>query len=197
MTDTERDPEFDALMLAALPHVVRFARSMARDQALADDLVQETYLRAFRAWTTFKTGYDARRWLFTICRNVYLRTRERDSRAVDTSGDDAELESLAAAVEHGASSRDGMADLLDRIDVAPAIRSALAALPEAYRMAVVLVDVEGAPYDAAAEVLGVPIGTVRSRLFRGRRLLQQSLLQYAVDAGVATAAPPTKSEGTT
>jgi RNA polymerase sigma-70 factor, ECF subfamily len=197
MTDTERDPEFDTLMLAALPHVARFARSMARDQALADDLVQETYLRAFRAWTTFKPGLDARRWLFTICRNVFLRTRERDARTVDTSGDDAELESLAAAAEHSASHRDGMADLLDRIDVAPAIRLALDALPEAYRMAVVLVDVEGAPYEDAAEVLGVPIGTVRSRLFRGRRLLQQSLLQYAVDAGVAIAAPQPRSGGMT
>lgn len=188
MTDTLlRDADFDATVLAALPHVVRFARSLAHDDALADDLVQETYLRAYRSWATFKPGADARRWLFTICRNVYLRHREREARVVDTSGEDAELESLAAAVEHGQADRSGLGDLLDRIEVAPAIRQALAAVPEVYRTAAILVDVEGESYDAAAEILGVPVGTVRSRLFRARRLLQQSLFKYAVDAGIVRA----------
>ena len=188
MTDTLlRDADCDATVLAALPHVVRFARSLAHDDALADDLVQETYLRAYRSWATFKPGADARRWLFTICRNVYLRHREREARVVDTSGEDAELESLAAAVEHGQADRSGLGDLLDRIEVAPAIRQALAAVPEVYRTAAILVDVEGESYDAAAEILGVPVGTVRSRLFRARRLLQQSLFKYAVDAGIVRA----------
>ncbi|MBC7843432.1 MAG: sigma-70 family RNA polymerase sigma factor [Gemmatimonadaceae bacterium] len=196
MTELERDAAFDAQVLAALPHVVRFARALAHDDALADDLVQETYLRAYRSWATFRAGADARRWLFTICRNVYLRHRERESRVVDTSGEDAELESLAAAVEHGQAERSGLGDLLDRIEVAPAIRSALAAVPEVYRTAVILVDVEGESYEAAAEVLGVPVGTVRSRLFRARRLLQQSLFKYAVDAGIVrTPAPPGPGAG--
>jgi RNA polymerase sigma-70 factor, ECF subfamily len=179
-----RDAEFDQAMMAALPHVERFARALARDGAAADDLVQETYLRAFRAWETFKPGYDARRWLFTICRNVFLRERERDARQVDTSGEDAELESLAASREHAGAVRAGGADLLDRIDVGPAIRAALVSVPEVYRTAAVLVDVEGESYESAAEILGVPVGTVRSRLFRARRLLQRALYQHAVDAGV-------------
>jgi RNA polymerase sigma-70 factor, ECF subfamily len=179
-----RDAAFDEAVLAALPHVVRFARSMARDEALADDIVQETYLRAYRAWETFRPGADARRWLFTIARNVFLRTREREARAVDTSGDDAELESLAAAQGLVAAESAGVDALLDRIDVGPAIRSALAALPEVYRSAAVLVDVEGASYDEAAEILGVPVGTIRSRLFRARRILQEALLEYARDAGM-------------
>ncbi len=196
MTAIERDAAFDAQVLAALPHVVRFARALAHDEALADDLVQETYLRAYRSWATFKPGADARRWLFTICRNVYLRHREREGRVVDTSGEDAELESLAAASEHGQAERAGLGDLLDRIDVAPAIRAALAAVPEVYRTAAILVDVEGESYEAAAEVLGVPVGTVRSRLFRARRLLQQSLFKYAVDAGIARApVPPGSGDG--
>ena len=196
MTDIERDAAFDAQVLAALPHVVRFARALAHDDALADDLVQETYLRAYRSWATFRPGADARRWLFTICRNVYLRHREREGRVVDTSGEDAELESLAAAVEHGQAERGGLGDLLDRIDVAPAIRTALAAVPEVYRTAAILVDVEGESYEAAAEVLGVPVGTVRSRLFRARRLLQQSLFKYAVDAGIVrTPVPPGSGDG--
>ncbi len=196
MSATPRDAEFDAQVLAALPHVVRFARSLAHDDALADDLVQETYLRAYRSWSTFRPGADARRWLFTICRNVYLRHREREGRVVDTSGEDAELESLAAAVEHGAAERSGLGDLLDRIDVGPAIRAALAAVPEVYRTAAILVDVEGESYEAAADILGVPVGTVRSRLFRARRLLQQSLFTYAVDAGIVRApAPPGSGAG--
>ena len=196
MTEIERDAAFDAQVLAALPHVVRFARALAHDEALADDLVQETYLRAYRSWATFKPGADARRWLFTICRNVYLRHREREGRVVDTSGEDAELESLAAASEHGQAERAGLGDLLDRIDVAPAIRAALAAVPEVYRTAAILVDVEGESYEAAADVLGVPVGTVRSRLFRARRLLQQSLYKYAVDAGIVrTPVPPGSGDG--
>jgi RNA polymerase sigma-70 factor, ECF subfamily len=191
MADAERDAEFDAMVLAALPHVQRFARALAHDDALADDLVQETYLRAYRGWATFKQGHDARRWLFTICRNVFLRLRERDARVVDTSGEDAELESLAASIEHGQADRSGLTGIIDRIEVAPAIRAALAAVPEVYRTAAILVDVEGESYEAAAEVLGVPVGTVRSRLFRARRLLQQSLYTYAVDAGIVreSAAP--------
>lgn len=187
MTDSPRDAEFDAMVLAALPHVQRFARALAHDDALADDLVQETYLRAYRGWSTFKQGHDARRWLFTICRNVFLRLRERDAKVVDTSGEDAELESLAASVEHGVADRSGLTGIIDRIDVGPAIRAALAAVPEVYRTAAILVDVEGESYESAAEVLGVPVGTVRSRLFRARRLLQQSLYMYAVDAGIVRA----------
>ena len=191
MTPGERDASFDALVLAALPHVLRFARSLTHDSALADDLVQETYLRAYRSWETFRPGHDARRWLFTICRNVFLRHRERDARVVDTSGEDAELESLAAARDHVVATQSGIGDLLDRIDVGPAIRAALAQVPEVYRTAVVLVDVEGESYETAAEVLGVPVGTVRSRLFRARRLLQSSLFTHAVDAGIVPpAAPP-------
>jgi RNA polymerase sigma-70 factor, ECF subfamily len=193
VSDSGRDAAFDAQVLAALPHVVRFARSLAHDDALADDLVQETYLRAYRSWATFTPGADARRWLFTICRNVFLRHREREERMVDTSGEDAELESLAAAKEHGAAVRGGLGELLDRIEVAPAIRAALAAVPEVYRTAAILVDVEGESYESAAEVLGVPVGTVRSRLFRARRLLQQSLYKHAVDAGIVRAPSPPPS----
>jgi RNA polymerase sigma-70 factor (ECF subfamily) len=168
--------------------VYRFARSMTHDEADADDLVQETYLRAYRAWHTFEKGSDCRRWLFTICRNVFLRTREREARQVDTGGDDAVLETLAA-VREVSSLAGGNADaIFSRLDLVPAIRNALDDLPEVFRSAVVLVDVEGQSYDEAAVVLGVPIGTVRSRLFRGRRILQRSLLQFAKDAGIGGAA---------
>jgi RNA polymerase sigma-70 factor (ECF subfamily) len=184
----QQDAEFEREALPWMEDVYRFARSMTHDEADADDLVQETYLRAYRAWHTFEKGSDCRRWLFTICRNVFLRTREREARQVDTGGDDAVLETLAA-VREVSSLAGGNADaIFSRLDLVPAIRNALDDLPEVFRSAVVLVDVKGQSYDEAAVVLGVPIGTVRSRLFRGRRILQRSLLQFAKDAGIGGAA---------
>jgi len=186
-TESKRDSDirFEREALPWMDDVYRFARSMTRDEADADDLVQETYLRAYRAWHTFEPGSDARRWLFTICRNVFLRTREREARRVDTGGDDAVLETMAAVREASPFATQNADAIFSRIDLVPAIRKALGTLPDAFRSAVVLVDVEGQSYDEAATVLGVPIGTVRSRLFRGRRLLQQELLTYARDAGLA------------
>jgi RNA polymerase sigma-70 factor (ECF subfamily) len=154
-------PEFSTAALAAMDDVYRFARSLTRDPSDAEDVVQDTYLRAFRSWRTFQPGTDIRRWLFTIARNAFLRSRERGQREV----------------------------ILDRADLGPAITAALAELPENFRSVVVLVDLEDQPYEAAAEVLGVPVGTVRSRLFRGRKLLQERLAQYAQDAGFASASP--------
>jgi len=174
---------FEREALPSLPDVARFARSLTRDAADADDLVQETFLRAFRAWHTFIPGSDCRRWLFTICRNIFLRARERESRMVNV--DDAEAESLAAVRLHIQARDVGLSDMFTRLDVAPAIERALATLPESFREVVRLVDVEGFAYEEAAEALGVPVGTVRSRLYRARRLLQAELLKYAVDLGFA------------
>lgn len=186
MTAAERDAAFERDVLALLPDVARFARSLTRDAADADDLAQETILQAYRGYHTFRPGTDVRRWLFTICRNAFLRARRRDGRLVETAhGEDAELEALAAARGHAMAERRGETALLDRIDVGPAIRAAMDALPPAFRVAVALVDVEGLSYEEAAVVEGVPIGTVRSRLFRARRLLQERLLEHARDAGLA------------
>jgi len=194
-TESKRDSDlrFEREALPWMDDVYRFARSMTRDEADADDLVQETYLRAYRAWHTFEPGSDCRRWLFTICRNVFLRTREREARRVDTGGDDAVLETMAAVREASPFAQQNADAIFSRMDLVPAIRKALGTLPDAFRSAVVLVDVEGQSYDEAATVLGVPIGTVRSRLFRGRRLLQQQLLTYAKDAGIAV--PEEGSDG--
>ncbi len=189
MTESHAPPtgshaEFSALALTALDDVYRFARSLTRDEADAEDVVQETYLRAFRSWTTFQAGSDVRRWLFTIARNVFLRSRERGKREVTLDNDGAEAVDAAQAQDHWI--RRGLDPLLDRADLGPAIRDALDEIPEAYRTAVVLVDIEDQSYEDAAEILDVPVGTVRSRLFRGRKLLQERLLVYAQDAGFLT-----------
>jgi RNA polymerase sigma-70 factor, ECF subfamily len=177
-----------------LPAVARFALSLTRSRPDADDLVQETYLQAFRAWHTFRAGEDGRRWLFTICKHLFLRGEQRARRWAEVT-DEPELDAVAAAMMHVSAQRGGDGDLWDRLDLGPAIERALGSLPEHYRTAVVLVDVEGYGYEDAAAVLEVPVGTVRSRLFRARRLLQEALFEHARDAGLLTAAaaPPPPS----
>jgi RNA polymerase sigma-70 factor (ECF subfamily) len=180
---------FEGLTIPHLPAVARFARSLTRDSVRADDLVQETYLRAMRGWHTFQPDRDARRWLFAICHHLFLRITRREELYVDAPDDDAELESVATAMAHAHAQRSGAADAAERLDLGQAIDRALASLSPHYRVAVVVVDVEGQSYEEAAEVLGIPVGTVRSRLFRGRRLLQDLLLEHARDAGFTKAQP--------
>lgn len=177
-----RDHEFRVEALCWLPEVTRFALSLERDEADADDLVQETFLKAYEAWHTYTPGTECRGWLFTICRNTYYKRRKREERHV--SCDDPELEALAAVAVHAAAQQGGYADLFTRFDLSDAIDSSIAALPEAFREVVILVDVNDQSYDSAAALLEVPIGTVRSRLFRARRLLQEALINHARDAGL-------------
>jgi len=177
----DRDESFQREALPWLDDVYRFALSLTRDPSDAEDVVQETYLRAYRSWHTFQNGSDGRRWLFTICRNVFLRSRERNRHEVEL--EDGDAEALSAMRLHQGMINDGTDSLLARIDLAPALKEALESLDEPFRSTVVLVDVEDQSYEAASEILGVPIGTVRSRLFRGRRHLQEKLKNYAADAG--------------
>lgn len=179
---TDRDAAFEREALPWIDDVYRFALSLTRDEADADDVVQDTYLRAFRSWHTYSQGTDCRRWLFTICRNAFLRSRERVQPTVELDGDEGK-DALAMGALFCEAFDAGYDDLFARLDLAPAIERALRAVPEPFRSAIVIVDVEDQSYDAAAEILCVPIGTVRSRLFRGRRLMQEQLLAYARDAG--------------
>lgn len=180
-----RDAEFAAIALPLLPVLHRVARALARNDADAEDIVQETFLRAYRNWHTFDTSTDCRKWLSAICRHALydLKRRERDTHAVD----DAELESLAAVHTHQAAAAAGLGDMYARIDLGPAIMKALSMLDPIFSEVVVLSDMEGYQYDEIAVALDIPIGTVRSRLYRGRRHLQESLMLYALDAGLGAA----------
>ncbi|HEY1231614.1 MAG TPA: sigma-70 family RNA polymerase sigma factor [Ramlibacter sp.] len=181
-TKGERDRQFQSEALRWLPEVTRFSLSLTRDESDADDLVQETYLKAYEAWGTYTPGTECRGWLFTICRNSFSRRRLREERHVTC--DDPELEALAAAAVHASAQQGGYADIFARFDLSDAIQGAIASLPDAFREAVLLVDVNDQSYEAAAGLLGVPVGTVRSRLFRARRLLQEALVDHARDAGL-------------
>jgi RNA polymerase sigma-70 factor (ECF subfamily) len=187
LTSRARDIAFEQEAMPWIDDVYRFALSLTRDESDADDVVQDTYFRAFRSWHTYLPGSDCRRWLFTICRNVFLRSRERVRPTVEL--DAPEVDAAAADSLYSPSGKEGFDEMFARLDLAPAITRALGAVPEPFRSTLVIVDVEDQSYETAAEVLGVPIGTVRSRLFRGRRLMQEQLGNYATDAGFAVHAP--------
>lgn len=169
-----------------LDAVYRFAmRLTGGNRAEADDLTQETFLRAYRHWDTYERGTSARSWLFTICRNAYLRSRERQSRRPETLESDLDyaVEALGAADEfHQINAADPERQFFDSF-IDDEITRAIESLPEEFREAVVLSDVEGLNYAEIAEVLAVPMGTVKSRLYRGRRQLERKLYEYAIDMG--------------
>src|SRR4029078_10695860 len=178
----DRDLAFEREALPWIDDVYRFALSLTRDECAAAAVVQDTYLRAYRSWHTYLPGSDCRRWLFTICRNVFLRSRERARPTVELAAADADA--AAGGVVYATAVREGLEDVFSRLDLGPAISEALTKIPEPFRATLIIVDVEDQSYEAAAEMLGVPIGTVRSRLFRGRRLMQEELLHYRTGDGV-------------
>lgn len=182
---TAKDPGFTAEALPHMDAVYRFALRLAQGrESEADDLVQETFLRAYRSWHTYEAGTQCRSWLFTICRNQFLKTVGRRSRReVPTSEIDADVESLAAtAVFSAVQNADPEKEFFDSF-VDSDVLAAVDRLPDPFREAVVLSDLEGMGYPQVAEVLDVPVGTVKSRIFRGRRILQEELYEYALEMG--------------
>jgi RNA polymerase sigma-70 factor (ECF subfamily) len=179
-------PGFAEEALPWLDAVYRFAlRLTGGNRTEADDLTQETFLRAYRHWDTYERGTSARSWLFTICRNAFLRGRERQARRPETLETDLDyaVEALGAAeVYRDISAADPERSFFDSF-IDEEIRDAVESLPDEFREAVVLSDIEGLNYAEIADVLDVPMGTVKSRLYRGRRQLERKLYDYAVAMG--------------
>lgn len=186
-SDPQRDRSFAAAALPLLPMVARVAQALTRDAADADDLVQETFLRAYRYWARFQPGTDCQHWLAAICRNAFLEMRRREARSLAVEPQ--ELDSLAAAQLHNMARASGVDDMFARLDLGPAIQEAIAELDAHHREVVLLVSVDDFSYEQAAALLDVPIGTVRSRLYRARRQLQEALIAHAIDAGLASTSP--------
>jgi RNA polymerase sigma-70 factor (ECF subfamily) len=166
-------PAFETEALAALDSLYRTALRLTRAPADAEDLVQETYLKAFRAADSFTPGTNLRAWLFTILHNT-ARNRARD-RARDTVAVDSEVVERAAEVPARGGPAETPETLLLRDTLAPELQAAVDALPDAFRQAVWLRDVEEFSYAEIANMLSIPVGTVMSRISRGRRLLFERL----------------------
>lgn len=173
----------------AIPHldaVYRFALRLTGAQDAAEDLCQDTYLRAHKAWAQYERGTNCKSWLFTICRNVFLRQRDRRQRHDEIVSqavhEDPRAISREAPVFSASKDADPEGEFFASI-IDEEILRAIDSLPDEYRTAVVLSDLEDLSYHEIAEVMEVPVGTVKSRLFRGRRHLQKKLYGYAVDMG--------------
>jgi len=172
---------FAQLARAEAPVLYRTARRLARPPTEAGDLVQETLLRAYRTFANFRPGTNGRAWLFTILYSVATNDAERYGRRAEVAVNDLEGD---VALLRGGRASDEELTLLRTIDVSPQVETALAQLAEPFRSAVILVDMEELTYEEAAGAVGCPVGTLRSRLFRGRRQLFDALSDYARRTGL-------------
>jgi RNA polymerase sigma-70 factor (ECF subfamily) len=178
-------PGFAEEALPWLEAVYRFSLRLTGDVSEAEDLTQETFLRAYRHWNTYTRGTSARSWLFTIARNAFLRARETTDRRRESliSELDADLEALTSAETLAEIQlQDPERSFFDSF-VDAEVDAAIAKLPDEFRDAVILSDLEGLSYNEIAQVLAIPVGTVKSRLYRGRRLLARALRDYATEMG--------------
>ena len=187
--------EFEAEALRHLDALYRTALRMTRSEADAEDLVQETYIRAFRFRDQFTLGTNMKAWLFRILTNTFINTYRRKTaqpEVTDLEGiDEFSLYRRMADDRAASTSPDPEAELLNSV-VDTEVTDALEELPEKFRTTVLL-DVEGFSSKEIAEMLGIPIGTVMSRLHRGRKFLQKRLYDLARERGIAAVRTPQKS----
>lgn len=179
--NAERRAEFEREMLPHLDALYRSALSMTRNASDAEDLVQETFLRAYQHLDQFQRGTNARAWLFRILTNLFInayrrRTREPERLSYEEMEEFYLYSRLADQAASGGLSPEEA--VLQKVQT-EAIQEAIGRLPEEYRDTVILADLNGLSYQEIADILNVPIGTIRSRLSRGRRLIQKALWVYS------------------
>ncbi|WP_130450112.1 sigma-70 family RNA polymerase sigma factor [Zhihengliuella halotolerans] len=185
-TTDERRARFERDALQYVDQLYSAALRMARNPSDAEDLVQEAYAKAYSAFHQYKPGTNLKAWLYRILTNTYInlyRKRQREPQRAST--DTVEDWQMVEAAEHTSSGlRSAEAEALDHLPDSD-VKTALASIPEEFRLAVYFADVEGYSYKEVAGILGIPMGTVMSRLHRGRKQLRELLADYAADRGIA------------
>ena len=198
LSDEQRRELFTQEALPFLDQLYSAALRYTRNPSDAEDLVQEAFAKAYGAFHQFEPGTNLRAWLYRILTNAYINRYRKEQRrptevsadawaarvTEDGGGDFSLYDRIAETTEHSAET-EALAHLTD-----DEVKNALASLPDQFRMAVYLADVEGFSYAEIADIMGTPIGTVMSRLHRGRAALQRALYEYAVERGVIPATEP-------
>ncbi|MGI5818778.1 MAG: sigma-70 family RNA polymerase sigma factor [Armatimonadota bacterium] len=180
--EEHRRAEFERLVREHERDIFNAALRMARDRADAEDVAQEALMKAYAAFDRFELGTNFRAWVLRILTNTYINEFRRRRRTPDmTTWDDLPRETLGRISEGGEDDPE-LALLEDTLDAE--VEEALSEIPEVFREAVLLCDMQGMAYNEIAEVLSIPIGTVRSRIARGRGLLQEKLREYAEARGL-------------
>jgi len=180
---SEKQRSFEA---EALPHtdlLYNYALRMTNNSADADDLVQETYLKAYRFWDSYEQGTNIRAWLFRILKNSYINRYRKEVREPDCVEYDEVKISYAVRGESNGEPNDLQESMFGHL-LDDEITAAVAALPDEFRTVVILCDIEGLTYEEVAAFMDCPLGTVRSRLHRGRKLLRGRLTDYARARGL-------------